>query len=153
MECILFNEVTSAILPNNYCFFCSSPHPGMLPSLKTNTKKPSQKTQTKTVQCLMISRGCDAFSVAGGCRQHHNSCGDCTRISIADWTPPHVWEHPSFPCWALVELGVSYAIGVSDRGKSSFKVECLQVGQVWNFFSPYANLTDYCCFGLSLLEH
>lgn len=34
------------------------------------------------------------------------------------------------------ERGVSYAIGVSGRGKSSFKMECLQVGRVWDFFFP-----------------
>lgn len=128
----------------------------MLPSLKTNMKEASQKTQPKTVQCLTISGGCDGFSVAGAHRQHQKSRGDCTQISITAWTPAHVWEHPSFPGWAhaQAECAVSYATGVSGRGKSSFKMECLQVGQVWNFlFSPYENLSDYCLFVLSLLEH
>lgn len=105
----------------------------------------------------MIRSGCDAFSVAGAGRQHHHSCGGCTQISISAWTPAHVWEHPSFPCWAQAqaERGVSYAIGVSGKGKSSFEMECLQVGQVWNFFSPLCKSCWllFSCFGLSLLEH
>jgi len=84
-KCILFNGVASAILPNNYYCFCSSPQ-------QVNTAK----STPNPVQCPMTWGVCDAFSGAGAHRQRGDSCRDCTQISIRDWAPTLAWEDPRF---------------------------------------------------------
>lgn len=114
--------------PNQICY-----------PLKKKSKNKQKKMKAKTVQCLMISSVCDAFSVAGGCRQHHNSCGDCTQISISSTC---LGTSQVFLVGLVIRLTtVLCSRTFREVGKSSLKIECLQVGQVWDFgfgffFSP-----------------